>query len=50
MGVRGEPVQAGKKSVLGLKAHIPRSEPPFQQKKSKERHLHFSLPVRVVQY
>lgn len=35
--VRGEkPTGAGKMSVLGLKAPIPRSEPPSQQKRSKE--------------
>ena len=46
---RKKPTPAGKMSVLKLKARIPRSEPPFQQKKRTEQHhLHFSLLVWVV--
>ena len=48
---RKKPTPAGKMSELKLKAHIPRSEPPFQQKEKKKKnqhHLHFSLLVWVV--
>ena len=40
---RKKPTPAGKMSVLKLKAHIPRSEPPFQQKKKKKSIIYISL-------